>query len=236
MPLAVSLVDGLAKIHNAGVLHNDFPRNMLVVPGTRQGVWVDFSYICTNWTRGISWKWDVWRGWHCSRICKCITFQVVDFKLESRMKAEGRAEVYKGMLSLMPLRLRISLAAYLAGLFVEGLISLCRRFSSPPPPNAPLPGMWGINVPIVYFVPSGLLPVILHSYLSSRLARIGFQFIILAHQLSSSTLLWRAVIRQDWGIWSSWHGIGGVVLYYCAMREIEAFFLQISWGVLEKKN
>jgi hypothetical protein len=41
---AVSFVNGLAQIHNAGVLHYDtFPRNMLVVPGTTRGVWVDFS-------------------------------------------------------------------------------------------------------------------------------------------------------------------------------------------------
>ena len=41
---AIALVNGLAQIHNAGVLHFDtFPRNMLVVPGTERAVWIDFS-------------------------------------------------------------------------------------------------------------------------------------------------------------------------------------------------
>jgi hypothetical protein len=40
----INLVHGLTKIHYAGILHFDtFPRNMLVVPGTERGVWVDFS-------------------------------------------------------------------------------------------------------------------------------------------------------------------------------------------------
>jgi len=41
---AVALVAGLEKIHNAGILHFDtYPRNMLVVPGSRRAVWIDFS-------------------------------------------------------------------------------------------------------------------------------------------------------------------------------------------------
>jgi len=42
--LAANLVIGLAKIHEAKVLHGDlFSRNMLVVPDTERAVWIDFS-------------------------------------------------------------------------------------------------------------------------------------------------------------------------------------------------
>lgn len=40
----LALVNGLERIHNAGVLHFDvYPRNQLVVPGTKRAVWIDFS-------------------------------------------------------------------------------------------------------------------------------------------------------------------------------------------------
>jgi hypothetical protein len=40
----MGLINGLAQIHNAGILHFDtFERNMLVVPETDRGVWIDFS-------------------------------------------------------------------------------------------------------------------------------------------------------------------------------------------------
>jgi predicted Ser/Thr protein kinase len=45
----VSLTNGLYRIHEAGVLHDDpYPRNMLVVPGTSRGVWIDFSCSQVN--------------------------------------------------------------------------------------------------------------------------------------------------------------------------------------------
>ena len=41
---AICLAIGLSKIHDAGVLHWDtFPRNILVIPGSKRGVWIDFS-------------------------------------------------------------------------------------------------------------------------------------------------------------------------------------------------
>jgi hypothetical protein len=40
----VSLMTGLVKIHEAGVLHRDgFDRNIMVFPGSKRGVWIDFS-------------------------------------------------------------------------------------------------------------------------------------------------------------------------------------------------
>lgn len=41
---AITLTNGLSKIHEAGILHFDtFERNMLVIPGTIRGIWIDFS-------------------------------------------------------------------------------------------------------------------------------------------------------------------------------------------------
>jgi len=45
----VSLVRGLVRIHDAGVLHGDpYPQNMLVVPGSSRAVWIDFSCAQVN--------------------------------------------------------------------------------------------------------------------------------------------------------------------------------------------
>jgi hypothetical protein len=44
VPSACMLLNGLGKIHGAGVLHNDtFKRNLMVVPDKDRGVWTDFS-------------------------------------------------------------------------------------------------------------------------------------------------------------------------------------------------
>lgn len=46
---AITLVRGLLKIHDAGVLHFDaFKRNILVFPGSRRAVWIDFSCAQTE--------------------------------------------------------------------------------------------------------------------------------------------------------------------------------------------
>ena len=46
---AITLTRGLSKIHDAGVLHFDaFKRNMLVIPGSRRAVWIDFSCAQTE--------------------------------------------------------------------------------------------------------------------------------------------------------------------------------------------
>lgn len=40
----VSLMTGLVKLHEAGVLHRDgFDRNIMVFPGSKRAVWIDFS-------------------------------------------------------------------------------------------------------------------------------------------------------------------------------------------------
>ena len=45
----ITLVRGLSKIHDAGVLHFDtFERNILVIPGSRRAVWIDFSCAQTE--------------------------------------------------------------------------------------------------------------------------------------------------------------------------------------------
>lgn len=44
MQHAITLANGLAKIHDAGILHFDgFDRNMMVFPGSNRAVWIDFS-------------------------------------------------------------------------------------------------------------------------------------------------------------------------------------------------
>lgn len=46
---AITLVRGLSKIHDAGVLHFDvFERNILVIPGSKRAVWIDFSCAQTE--------------------------------------------------------------------------------------------------------------------------------------------------------------------------------------------
>lgn len=41
---AVTLINGLRKIHDAEVLHFDvFDRNILIIPGSKRAVWLDFS-------------------------------------------------------------------------------------------------------------------------------------------------------------------------------------------------
>ena len=40
----VDFITGIARIHNAGILHNDvFERNMIFIPETKRSVWIDFS-------------------------------------------------------------------------------------------------------------------------------------------------------------------------------------------------
>ena len=49
---AITLVTGLSKIHEAGVLHCDiFDRNILIIPNSKRAVWIDFSSAQTK---------DVW--------------------------------------------------------------------------------------------------------------------------------------------------------------------------------
>jgi len=46
---AAMLLEGLADIHRAGVLHNDmYRRNIMVIPGEERGVWIDFSCAHTD--------------------------------------------------------------------------------------------------------------------------------------------------------------------------------------------
>ena len=46
---AITLVRGLSKIHDAGVLHFDaVDRNILVFPGSKRAVWIDFSCAQTE--------------------------------------------------------------------------------------------------------------------------------------------------------------------------------------------
>jgi len=46
---AIQLVDGLYRIHEAGLTHYDiYRRNMLVLPKKDRGVWVDFSCAHIN--------------------------------------------------------------------------------------------------------------------------------------------------------------------------------------------
>ena len=46
---AAMLLEGLADIHKAGILHNDlYRRNIIVIPGENRGVWIDFSCAHTN--------------------------------------------------------------------------------------------------------------------------------------------------------------------------------------------
>jgi serine/threonine protein kinase len=50
MDLAVSVANGLAKIHDAGVYHGDArARNILVYPETNRAVWIDFSCAMLDW-------------------------------------------------------------------------------------------------------------------------------------------------------------------------------------------
>ena len=40
----VDFIAGVARIHSAGILHNDiFDRNMLYIPEAKRSVWIDFS-------------------------------------------------------------------------------------------------------------------------------------------------------------------------------------------------
>lgn len=46
---AWNLLEGLYKIHQAGVLHYDlYRRNMIVIPGTKRALWIDFSCAHMN--------------------------------------------------------------------------------------------------------------------------------------------------------------------------------------------
>jgi len=49
VPVALDLLMGLYRIHEAGVLHHDpFSRNMLVLPKANRAVWIDFSCAHLN--------------------------------------------------------------------------------------------------------------------------------------------------------------------------------------------
>ena len=151
------------------------------------------------------------------------------------MKAEGRAEVYERyVLSSMPLRRRIPIIAYVVWLFMDGLFGVLGQFLTPMTPNSGI--MTGMETPLLHFVASGFLLVLLHSYIAQPFAKNGFRLVILGHQLGLITLsLWKTIVGCNWGI-QSWLGIGGTVLYYCAMREIEAFILGIIEEWSEKSN
>lgn len=60
---AITLVRGLSKIHDAGVLHFDaFERNILVIPGSKRAVWIDFSCAQTEHIMKFSFPQETYNG------------------------------------------------------------------------------------------------------------------------------------------------------------------------------
>ena len=72
---AITLVRGLSKIHDAGVLHFDtFERNILVIPGSKRAVWIDFSCAQTEHLMELSFPQETYMGgglplYHVSTPC-----------------------------------------------------------------------------------------------------------------------------------------------------------------------
>lgn len=150
------------------------------------------------------------------------------------MKAEGNAEVYRqDSLSTMPLHRRMCAIAYVAWLFVEGLFTVVDQFLAAPTSYSRL---FTIDRCAQYFVCSGLLLVLLHSYIGSPRARSGFQWTTLLHQIGLIAFsLWKYtnyVVNKNE---RSWDGLRGVVLcYFAIMGDARDVILEICGAVDEK--
>jgi hypothetical protein len=60
---ACALLSGLVEIHAAGVLHYDLHRrNMMVIPGSKRAVWIDFSCAHLNEEYGLPQEMNIVRG------------------------------------------------------------------------------------------------------------------------------------------------------------------------------
>jgi hypothetical protein len=145
------------------------------------------------------------------------------------MKAEGKAEIYEhDIMSLLPLRRRIAAVAYVAWLQVEGLFLLVSHIASPLC-NA---GMLGVQTPMLYLVSSGIVFILLNSYLGRAWTRRGFQLITMVHQLSLISLsVWEFTCLK--GTPHSWSGFRGAILCSCAMGNIETAILGVGDALTE---
>jgi serine/threonine protein kinase len=209
--LAVCLVNGLARIHEAGVLHDDtYERNILVVPGTSRGVWIDFSCSQVELVDEYLNEEMYIGGAIPIEIVGVPFLSVADQQLCERMKRDARAEVSgQRVLASMTMRQRISCITYLAWFLAEGAFSFLHQFP-------------------IYFVGSGLLVAFLYSYVGGRFARYCFRVTTVVHQVSLTAIsLWK-LANHDMKASQIWPGFQAVILLYCATGEVSATVLEIG--------
>ena len=132
------------------------------------------------------------------------------------------AEVYEQSIrASMSLRRRICAVAYASWLFVEGFSAVFRQLSSAP---MIVPQ---VETPFMYFVGSGLLFVLLHSYVGGRFGQYGVRLITFVHQVSLTALSLMFFVGSP-SEGKSWYGFRAAVLCACAIGETEACILELG--------
>ena len=124
----------------------------------------------------------------------------------------------------MPLYRRVCAISNVAWLFVEGLHAVFYQFSFPRVVNS---GMYGMEYPTIYFIGSGLLLVVLHSYVGGQVARYGIRLTTVVYQLGLIALsAWKYAISA--GEAKLWNEFRAAVLYGSVTGAIAGFIQEIA--------
>jgi hypothetical protein len=129
------------------------------------------------------------------------------------------------ILSGLSLARRLSAATYISWLAVEGLIALAVYFA---PWTQEGTTSVELELPMMYFVGSSLLVILLHSYVGGRVARTSLRIVPFVHQVTLIALSLRkfAVVNSyDLGAWS---GFRAVVLMFCCLMETGSFATELG--------
>lgn len=138
----------------------------------------------------------------------------------------GKTEVYTlHVLSCMSFCRRCTAMAYVVWLFAEGCFLALTPASFPSTHTSSTIGM---EVSILYCVASGLLLVLLHSYIGGRFARYGFRLITFIHQVVLIDLsLWRMAYYGATDV-NAWFGARLFLLCCCVIAEMGPFIVEIG--------
>ena len=213
MDHAVTLVMGLTKIHDAGVLHFDtFDRNILVIPGSQRAVWIDFSCAHTEDVIERSFRQEAYHGGGVPINYVLVNFfcvsnlQVYDQATEIAMAKFNR----KSLFSTMTISQRSSFVIYAAWILLESFPVLTSSTVQP----SRLYGEFDIF--LMYIAGCLLYIMLLQVVAVGSLASFSLCGLMMVHQLFSiSIALWRFSI----GSWHDrlWYSFRVLLIAFCTL-------------------
>jgi hypothetical protein len=146
-----------------------------------------------------------------------------DQKLCKRNKEEGRAEVYsKHILSSLPFSRRLSVMTYFAWIVIEGFILVFARSSTSTEYHYSR-----LEAPLIYFVASSFLLLLLHSYLGGRIANYVLRSTIFVHQILLVAFSLRNIALENQTGIRPWPGFRVAVMACCGIADMAAVFGQL---------